>query len=246
MEQVYATIITIGDELLIGQVDTNSAWMAQELNKAGIWLKRRVSVGDNKEEIVSARWTKKVAMFPLSWSHRWAGILPMILPNRYWQNIFGGKLVVNQRVSGPCSVSLWKVFRRPFTEQRAANRPKCPMYVPYCTMKRCGTGMWFEKTGRSLYPARLRNERADAERSAAPFKTAFHHAFITHRTLLTASISESMLADVASNGRTVTSQLPSWPTCLITAWCVLRITASDPNNVLNQTLDDGLPNWKYW
>jgi nicotinamide-nucleotide amidase len=36
MEKIFATIITIGDELLIGQVvDTNSAWMARELNKGG-------------------------------------------------------------------------------------------------------------------------------------------------------------------------------------------------------------------
>ena len=52
---INASIITIGDELLIGQVvDTNSAWIAQELNKAGIWLKRRVSVGDSKAEIIRA------------------------------------------------------------------------------------------------------------------------------------------------------------------------------------------------
>ena len=44
---VNASIITIGDELLIGQViDTNSAWIAQELNKIGIWVKRRVAVSD--------------------------------------------------------------------------------------------------------------------------------------------------------------------------------------------------------
>ena len=50
-----ATIITIGDELLIGQViDTNSAWMAQELNKAGIPVVRRVAVGDVWEEIWDA------------------------------------------------------------------------------------------------------------------------------------------------------------------------------------------------
>ena len=34
---MFAEIITIGDELLIGQVtDTNSAWMGRELNKVGI------------------------------------------------------------------------------------------------------------------------------------------------------------------------------------------------------------------
>ena len=44
---ILASIITIGDELLIGQtIDTNSAWMATELNKVGIHVKRRVAVGD--------------------------------------------------------------------------------------------------------------------------------------------------------------------------------------------------------
>ena len=55
MKQTYASIITIGDELLIGQVvDTNSAWIAQELNKIGIKVKHRVAVGDNKEDILLA------------------------------------------------------------------------------------------------------------------------------------------------------------------------------------------------
>jgi len=49
---VQASIITIGDELLIGQViDTNSAWMAQQLNMAGIRVARRVAVGDVWDEI---------------------------------------------------------------------------------------------------------------------------------------------------------------------------------------------------
>jgi len=49
---MQAEIITIGDELLIGQtIDTNSAWMAQELNKIGIWVHRRVAVGDVWKDI---------------------------------------------------------------------------------------------------------------------------------------------------------------------------------------------------
>jgi nicotinamide-nucleotide amidase len=55
MKEVTAAIITIGDELLIGQtIDTNSAFIGQELNKAGVWLKRRVAVGDAREEILDA------------------------------------------------------------------------------------------------------------------------------------------------------------------------------------------------
>ncbi len=55
MEKVFASVITIGDELLIGQViDTNSAWIAQELNKQGILVKHRVAVGDVWQDIWDA------------------------------------------------------------------------------------------------------------------------------------------------------------------------------------------------
>ena len=50
-----AEIITIGDELLIGQVvDTNSAWMAERLNEVGIELYQITSVHDNREHILKA------------------------------------------------------------------------------------------------------------------------------------------------------------------------------------------------
>ena len=52
---MFAEIVTIGDELLIGQViDTNSAWMGQELNKIGIEVLRVVSIRDREEEILEA------------------------------------------------------------------------------------------------------------------------------------------------------------------------------------------------
>ena len=52
---MLAEIITIGDEILIGQiVDTNSAWMAAELNNIGIRVKQISSVSDNKEHILTA------------------------------------------------------------------------------------------------------------------------------------------------------------------------------------------------
>jgi len=48
-------IITIGDELLIGQVvDTNSAWMAKILNDNGFKVVRKVTIGDEAEDIVKA------------------------------------------------------------------------------------------------------------------------------------------------------------------------------------------------
>ena len=52
---MQAQIITIGDELLIGQVvDTNSAFMAEQLNSYGIELNEIVSVHDDAEQIISA------------------------------------------------------------------------------------------------------------------------------------------------------------------------------------------------
>lgn len=48
-------IITIGDELLIGQVvDTNSAWMGQMLGDAGFHVVRKITVGDKEEDMLDA------------------------------------------------------------------------------------------------------------------------------------------------------------------------------------------------
>ena len=49
---IYASIVTIGDEILIGQVlDTNSQNLARALEETGIHVVRMVSIGDDKEEI---------------------------------------------------------------------------------------------------------------------------------------------------------------------------------------------------
>jgi nicotinamide-nucleotide amidase len=52
---VKVEIITIGDELLIGQViDSNSAWMAIELNRTGLDVQYKTTVGDNEKDILDA------------------------------------------------------------------------------------------------------------------------------------------------------------------------------------------------
>src|SRR4051812_8860408 len=52
---MLAEIITIGDEILIGQiVDTNSAWMAKQLNDTGVRVKQISSVSDSREHILTA------------------------------------------------------------------------------------------------------------------------------------------------------------------------------------------------
>lgn len=51
--RITATIVTIGDELLIGQViDTNSAFIARALNKAGIEVMRRIAIADDEAAIM--------------------------------------------------------------------------------------------------------------------------------------------------------------------------------------------------
>jgi nicotinamide-nucleotide amidase len=55
MKNIYASIITVGDELLIGQtIDTNSAWIAQQLNQFGILIKHRIAVADLALDIINA------------------------------------------------------------------------------------------------------------------------------------------------------------------------------------------------
>ena len=55
MKNVNASIITIGDELLIGQViDTNSAYIAQKLNSIGVQVHQRIAVGDEVLSITNA------------------------------------------------------------------------------------------------------------------------------------------------------------------------------------------------
>ncbi|MCR8556813.1 competence/damage-inducible protein A [Mucilaginibacter sp. BJC16-A38] len=52
---MLAEIITIGDEILIGQiVDTNSAWMAAQLNNIGVRIKQISSVSDDRDHILTA------------------------------------------------------------------------------------------------------------------------------------------------------------------------------------------------
>jgi nicotinamide-nucleotide amidase len=55
MKEVFAEIITIGDEILFGQItDTNSQWISAELDKIGIKTRRKTSVSDKPQEIVDA------------------------------------------------------------------------------------------------------------------------------------------------------------------------------------------------
>ncbi|GAB2631543.1 competence/damage-inducible protein A [Belliella aquatica] len=54
-KEIKAEILAIGDELLYGQIiDTNSHWISQELDKIGVRVVRRTTVGDNKASMMAA------------------------------------------------------------------------------------------------------------------------------------------------------------------------------------------------
>src|SRR6187200_1657278 len=114
---VYATIITIGDELLIGQtIDTNSAWMAQELNKIGIWVHRRVTVGDVWEDIWKALDEEgKLSQIILITG----GLGPTAddITKPLLCQYFGGKLVVNEEALANVKNIFERILKRPLIER---------------------------------------------------------------------------------------------------------------------------------
>jgi nicotinamide-nucleotide amidase len=110
---IYASIITIGDELLIGQtIDTNSAFIAQELNKIGVWVRRRVAVGDVYDDIWQALdEERKVSQIIIITG----GLGPTAddITKPLLCKYFGGKLVVNQEVLNHVKYLFENVYRRP-------------------------------------------------------------------------------------------------------------------------------------
>lgn len=113
MKPIYASIITIGDELLIGQtIDTNSAFIAQELNKIGIWVKHRVAVGDVYDDIWQALdQERKISQVIIITG----GLGPTAddITKPLLATYFGGKLVVDEGVLHHVKYLFEKVYRRP-------------------------------------------------------------------------------------------------------------------------------------
>jgi nicotinamide-nucleotide amidase len=98
MANIIASIITIGDELLIGQtIDTNSAWMAQRLNDLGVDVRHRIAVGDDDNDIRHALdQERKLADIILITG----GLGPTAddITKPLLLDYFGGKMIVNEEV----------------------------------------------------------------------------------------------------------------------------------------------------
>ena len=201
MKTPQASIITIGDELLIGQtIDTNSAFIAQELNSLGLWVRRRVAVGDDREEIIAAlrEESKNSSLLILT-----GGLGPTAddITKPLLCDYFGGKLVRNQAVLEHIECLFEKVYKRPGAllerNQKQADVPdNClVLHNPSGT----APGMLFDQKGIICIslPGVPREMKELMTTAVVPWlKENITRPFIVHRTLLTCGIGESMLAEL--------------------------------------------------
>jgi nicotinamide-nucleotide amidase len=198
MKNVNASIITIGDELLIGQViDTNSAWMAQQLNDIGVAVIKRVAVGDSYKEIWNALDTesKDADIILIT-----GGLGPTSddITKPVLCDYFGGKMIINDAALKNVKYLFEQVFKRPITEvnlQQAEVPDVCEVIL---NKRGSAPGMIFHK-GKTVYvsmPGVPYEMKGIMERSVIPMlKEKFELPLIAHRTIVTAGIGESALAE---------------------------------------------------
>lgn len=193
-----ATIVTIGDEILIGQiVDTNSVSIAKRLNNIGITIAEKLSIGDSKEVIIETisrvMQTSKVVIIT-------GGLGPTKddITKHTLAEMFGSKLIYND-TEGEHVRALLARRGIEFTElnRGQAMLPEC------CTVlhNAHGTapGMWFD-TPRggvvvSLPGVPFEMEHLMEDEVIPRLQRRFELRSIVHRTLITRGIPESILAE---------------------------------------------------
>ena len=193
-----ATVLTIGDEILIGQiVDTNSVSIAKHLNAAGIVVAEKISVGDDGPRIAEA---VRQAMAHSEVTILTGGLGPTKddITKSTLRDIFGGEMVLDSDTLE----NVREVFRRRGLHMNSLTESQA-MVPSSCTVikNELGTApvMWFERDGKVLVAM-----------PGVPFET--HHAFsrevlprllrhfgqtatILHSTLIITDITESDLAE---------------------------------------------------
>ncbi len=193
---MLAEIITIGDEILIGQiVDTNSAWMARQLNLIGVQVKQVTSVSDDADHIIEA----------LQQAEKRAGIILItgglgptkdditkLTLAKYFNMGFRRDEETLQHVT-----AIFEKLNRPMIE---GNRKQADVPEGCVVIKnKNGTApcMWFENNGNIIVsmPGVPYEMMYLMEEEILPrIKLQFKLPFIVHRTILTAGIGESFLA----------------------------------------------------
>ena len=193
-----ATIVTIGDELLIGQViDTNSVFIGQELEAIGCTVVEKVAISDTIEAITNTmiRYQNKVDLVILT-----GGLGPTKddVTKKTLAHYFNDELIFNDEVYLHVKKLIEGYYNRPITEM---NRQQA--YVPSkCTIlfNEVGTapGMLMVKeqtTFVSLPGVPYEMKFLVTEKLLPYIKEQFKLEAIVHKTVLTVGIGESLLAE---------------------------------------------------
>ena len=207
---IKATIITIGDEILIGQiVDTNSASISKHLNGAGITVEEKTSIGDEAEQIEltlqRVLQTSQVVIIT-------GGLGPTKddITKHTLARIFNSSMHEDERV---CEHVRTLLERRGITfndlNRGQAMVPDCctVLFNAYGT----APGMWFEtESGAvviSLPGVPFEMEHLMEDEVMPRLKTHFSLHANVHRTMITAGLPESMLAERIEEWE---DALPKW------------------------------------
>lgn len=192
-----AEIITIGDEILFGQIiDTNTQWIGTQLTDIGIRPVRKTSVGDNKQDILDAfaQASKRVDIVIVT-----GGLGPTRddITKHTFCEYFGTELEINQDALALITEFFAKRGRT-MTElniQQAA-LPKNCTYIP--NLWGTAPGMWFEKDN-VIYvsmPGVPYEMKSLMEFEILPrLKSRFSTQIIQHKSIRTIGIGESFLAE---------------------------------------------------
>ena len=192
-----ATIVTIGDEILIGQIlDTNSRYISRALNAHGIVVSERTSIGDNRRQIVEtldrALSQSKIVIIT-------GGLGPTKddITKHTLCEYFGSTL----RYDEVEAEHIRTLLARRNIEFNDLNRSQA-MVPECCTIlhNSHGTapGMWFEREGRvvvSLPGVPFEMQHLIDEEVVPRLKERFELREIVHRTMITFGIAESILAE---------------------------------------------------
>ncbi len=205
---MQATLITVGDEILIGQiVDTNSAWIAQQLNLQGINVSGIISTSDTKKAITTSI-EQAMAQSDIVIMTGGLGPTKDDITKKTIADYFGVGMSFDQGTYDRI-VRLFERFGRTATE---AHKEQC--YMPdnvnlLLNKKGTAPGMWFEEQNTVLVslPGVPYEMKYLMEYEVLPkLKERFPLAPIVHQTILTVGEGESIIADAV---RPVEDSLPS-------------------------------------
>ncbi|WP_053991807.1 competence/damage-inducible protein A [Mangrovimonas sp. TPBH4] len=194
---MQAEIITIGDEILIGQiVDTNSAFISKALNKIGVSVYQITSVQDDKEHILKAF---KEAEDNADIIIITGGLGPTKddITKKTIAEYFNDTLVQNQEVLAHIKY-LWEHYIKKPLVQVNIDQALVPSKAQVL-MNVNGTapGMWMERNGKvfiSLPGVPFEMEALIENEVIPKLQKAFKFPYIKHKTILTYGMGESNLA----------------------------------------------------